>query len=193
MTDSFANARILYALPWNTDLVSAVAFIGNDKVAAANRRGDILIWNLPESGDKGPDPVRRLVGHTGAVNRLLLSPDGKTLISAGNDRTVRFWDALKSDGEPGTIILNDGFRFVGVTEKVAKLPPSPPPLTAKVVEQKPIREFTEHKEWIWGRAIASNGEELEEVAMIPCGDFLFGAHAAFFGGVLAQEIEGKVA
>ena len=43
------------------------------------------------------------------------------------------------------------------------------------------------------RAIASNGEELEEVAMIPCGDFLFGAHAAFFGGVLAQEIEGKVA
>ena len=44
-----------------------------------------------------------------------------------------------------------------------------------------------------GRAIASNGEELEEVAMIPCGDFLFGAHAAFFGGVLAQEIEGKVA
>lgn len=45
----------------------------------------------------------------------------------------------------------------------------------------------------FNRAIASNGEELEEVAMIPCGDFLFGAHAAFFGGVLAQEIEGKVA
>ena len=28
--------------------------------------------------------------------------------------------------------------------------------------------------------------------MIPSGDFLFGAHCAFFGGVLAQEIEGKV-
>ena len=160
MTDSFANARILYALPWNTDLVSAVAFIGNDKVAAANRRGDILIWDLPASGDKSPDPVRRLVGHTGAVNRLRLSPDGKTLISASTDRTVKFWDALQSDGEPGTIVMNDGYTFVGVTEKVDKLPASPPPITVKVVEQKPIREFTGHMDWIWGLGISADGKTL---------------------------------
>lgn len=29
--------------------------------------------------------------------------------------------------------------------------------------------------------------------MIPAGDFLFGADAALFGGVLAQEVEGQVA
>ena len=43
------------------------------------------------------------------------------------------------------------------------------------------------------RAIASNCEQLDEVAVIPAGDFLFGADAAFFGDVLAQEIEGEVA
>ncbi len=156
----FASAKVVFPLPWNSDIISAVAFIGKDKVAAANRRGDILIWNLPASGDKSPDPARRLVGHTGAINRLLVSPDGKTLISAGNDRTVRFWDALTSDGKPGTIVMNDGYVRAGVSEKVAKLPAPPPPVTAKVVEQKPLREFTGHKEWLWGLAISRDGKTL---------------------------------
>lgn len=156
----FKDAKVLHTFLWNSEVVSAIAFIGNDKVVAANRRGDILIWNLPPSGDKSPDPVRRLIGHTGPVNRLLVSPDGKTLISVSNDRTVKFWDALKSDGNPGTIVMNDGYVRAGVSEKVAKLPDPPPPISAKVVEQKPIREFTGHKEWIWGLTLSRDGKTL---------------------------------
>jgi WD40 repeat protein len=156
----FKDAKVVHTLLWNSDVISAVAFIGNDKVAAANRRGDILIWNLPASGDKSPEPVRRLVGHTGSINRLLLSPDGKTLISASNDHTVKFWDALKSDGNPGMLVMNDGYVRAGVSEKVAKLPDPPPPIAVKVVEQKPIREFTGHKEWLWGLALSRDGKTL---------------------------------
>lgn len=58
MIESFANSKVLFTLPWNTAGINGVAFIGNDKLAAANKKGDILIWNLT-------------------------APDGKTLIQCG--------------------------------------------------------------------------------------------------------------
>jgi RNA polymerase sigma factor (sigma-70 family) len=36
--------------------------------------------------------LARLVGHTGGVNAIAFSPDGKLLATAGNDRAVRFWN-----------------------------------------------------------------------------------------------------
>ncbi len=157
----FADAKVIHTLPWNSNVISAVAFIGNDKVAAGNNLGDILIWNLPAMGGDKLDPVRRLVGHTGAINRLLVTPDGKTLISASNDRTVKYWDAFSDAGEPGKVVLNDGVPLKnGQVESVAKLPDPPPPYEVKVVVQKPIKELTCHKEWIQALAVSSDGTRL---------------------------------
>ncbi|QDU92271.1 WD40 repeat domain-containing protein [Lignipirellula cremea] len=160
MADQFADAKVIHTLPWNSEVISAVAFIGNDKVAAGNKHGDILIYNLPSESSDKLDPVRRLVGHTGAINRLLVTPDGNTLISASNDRTVKYWDAVSDAGEPGKVVLNDGFPLKGVVEKVDKLPTPPEPHEAQVIVQKPIKELTGHKEWIQGLALSQDGKRL---------------------------------
>lgn len=160
MADPFADAKVIHTLPWNSDVISAVAFIGNDKVAAGNKNGDILIYHLPAKGSEQLDPVRRLVGHSGAINRLLVTPDGKTLISASNDRTVKYWDALSDSGVPGKVVLNDGAPLKGVVEKVDKLPALPPPHEVKVVVQKPTRELTGHKEWVQGLSQSPDGKRL---------------------------------
>ncbi|NBO93746.1 MAG: hypothetical protein EBV06_15780 [Planctomycetia bacterium] len=165
--EEFATAKVVFTLPWNSDAITTVAFLGNDTVAAGNKRGDILVWKLPAPGSKAPDPVRKLVGHTNEINRLAVTSDGKTLISCSNDRTLKFWDAvvardvrssLSSSGELGKVILNDGYARVGVSEKLAKLPDPPPPITVNVIVQKPVRESSAHKDWIWGLSLARDGK-----------------------------------
>ncbi|MCY2991083.1 MAG: protein kinase, partial [Planctomycetota bacterium] len=53
--------------------------------------------------------IRRFAGHTGAVDSVALSPDGKLAFSTGNDKTVRVWDVASGQEQR---------RFEGTTEDV---------------------------------------------------------------------------
>ena len=52
-------------------------------------------WNL--DGDK---PSARRGGHAGPVQQLAFSGDGRRLISAGGDRSVRLWDGKTGAADP---------------------------------------------------------------------------------------------
>ena len=156
---AFKDAKVVHTLPWNSEAITSVAFVGNDKVAAANKGGDILIWNLSVQDGETPGPVRHLAGHRNEINRILVTPDGKTLISASSDHRVRYWDALSEDGESGTVNLS-GFPRAAVIQLNAKPPERPEPVEVKVVVQQATRELPGHKEWVHGLAQTPDGKTL---------------------------------
>jgi WD40 repeat protein len=153
---AFAEAKLLWTLPWDADWVTAVSFVGNDRVAAGNKLGDIWMWDLPAAGEKAPMPARHLAGHTNEVTRMITTPDQRTLISASNDRTVKYWDVTTDGGAAGTVVLNAR----AIENAAAKKKKVPAAIEAKVVVQKPAKDLAGHKDWVLGLSQTPDGKTL---------------------------------
>ena len=55
-------------------------------VAAGDADGNVLVWDLTTT-----DLVARYAGHEGHVYDVTATPDGRLLISAGEDDSLLFW------------------------------------------------------------------------------------------------------
>jgi WD40 repeat protein len=159
--ESFDKAALAWALPWDADWVTAVAFLGpTRRVAAGNNLGQILLWELPEkAGDPLPSPIRRLDGHTNAITRLVATADGKWLYSASYDHTIRAWDMTAPAKGDETVVLNA--RAIAEAEarkrNGAKVPA---PIPAKVALQQAAKTFDHHKEWVTALTLSRDGSLL---------------------------------
>ena len=66
--------------------------IFNDKLEAARRVYQKPWLRLAAVSVRDPHLVRTLVGHTGRINDCAVSPDGRRILSASDDHTLRVWD-----------------------------------------------------------------------------------------------------
>jgi len=148
-----------WTLTWDADWVTSVAFIGSTrKVAAGNNLGGILVWDLPEKpGGDAPKPTLRLDGHTNCVSKLAATPDGKTLLSASYDHTVRLWDTSAVPTGEDKIVLN-AMAIADAERRKNNGAKAPPAMPATVGVVKASTAFDAHKEWVVNLDLTRDGK-----------------------------------
>jgi WD40 repeat protein len=149
---------------------------GGLRVVSASEDGTARLWTIAAHSD-GPassaktnqppagSPPLVLAGHKGAVRGLSLTPDGRTIVSGGDDGTVRLWGA--KDGKPiggaleighaGAIlavaISPDGNTILtGSADKTARL-------TARS-DGKMLRTLARHNGPVRGVAFSPRGDRI---------------------------------
>jgi len=117
------------AMDANLTGVHCLAFAPDGRMLIGGmQNGDIRSWNLTDIAH--PPPGNTFYGHTAVVEAVVFGLDGRRFVSAGVDRTFRWWDAesakqLRSVDAPsgtekvlGLSFVSDG-RLLAITVRAS--------------------------------------------------------------------------
>ncbi len=89
-TDTLSQpTKEVYCVAWSND---------GKKLYAGGQDNRIRTWEISENATENTDPILdSKFAHEGSILRLVMSEDGKTMLSTAEDRTVKIWatDPLK--------------------------------------------------------------------------------------------------
>jgi WD40 repeat protein len=151
----------LWQLPFEGSWPMAVAFVGTRYVASGNRDGTIVVWPLPDgqaAPDAPPSAIRWLQGHDNGITRLLGTPDGRHLISASLDHTVRIWDLDAPAADTAQLVLDAETRQRRARSSGKKDAPDEPGVTVQV--QREARVLSGHRAWVQALGLSRDGRRL---------------------------------
>lgn len=85
---NLGTGQLMKTFDGHNESVTNVTFLSNTQVASS---GDsvIHVWDLTTN----KEAPRRFEGHQGRIPAMAISPDGRRLLTGGDDRTVKLWDA----------------------------------------------------------------------------------------------------
>lgn len=188
--------KLRYQLTFEGSWPTAVAFAGSGRrVAAANQLGQIYLWDLPamapewkadpKKDRQAPNlaPTRRLDGHQNEISRLVVTPDGKHLISASFDRTVRIWPLDGPAAGKAEVVLDAEARKQEARRSGKKDVSAAPGIM--IDTQTACQVLEGHREWIYALGMSGDGKRLisgDAAAQIIVWDLPSGKQVARWSG-----------
>ncbi|KAI9435551.1 WD40-repeat-containing domain protein [Lactarius indigo] len=104
---SVSDRRILQIGGHGGPILSICAF--DEKIFSSSEDRSIRVWEL----STGHALISILHAHAGPINSIALSPDGRRIVSASDDASIRIFDS--DSGEPCTLPLRISNRIFSVT------------------------------------------------------------------------------
>ncbi len=101
-----SDQRILQIGGHGGPILSICAF--DEKIFSSSEDRTIRVWEL----STGHALISILHAHTGPINAIVLSPDGRRIVSASDDASIRIFDS--DSGEPCTLPLRLSNRIFSV-------------------------------------------------------------------------------
>lgn len=149
----------------------AVAFLDSGRrLVAGNQEGRLLIWDLPETPPAfespknsfrtapSTPPSKLLQGHTNGVSRLTTTPDGRWIVSASLDHSVRLWDAQAEPAGETEIVLDSESRQEEFRRTRKEETLNAPGVAVKT--QASAHVFEGHADWVEALGISDDGQRI---------------------------------
>ncbi|WP_027268774.1 TIR domain-containing protein [Leptolyngbya sp. PCC 6406] len=132
-------------------------------VAVASEEGQVSLW---EVGQNTPDltALEQFPAHEGPVNAVQFTPDGQKLVTAGSDKTIRFWNR---NGQLQTTLLGHTGQIFAVavhpTASVLISGGGDRALRLWDLNRPHITALQDHQEGVNSVAISPDGDTLASV------------------------------
>ncbi|WP_353931978.1 serine/threonine-protein kinase [Okeanomitos corallinicola TIOX110] len=139
----------------NSNSLASVIITPDGKSIASGVNKSIKFWDTATGKE-----IITLTGHEKNINKLVISADGKILISGSDDKTIKVWNLDTGKVIHTLISHTDSVYALAISKDAKTLVSASDDKTIKVWNLdtgKLIRTLTGHSDWVRALAISSDG------------------------------------
>lgn len=171
---SLYTGKIFRTLKGHTEGVKSLAISPSGQtLVSSSWDNTVKVWNLQNAGNYGPSVPQSktldngllytLVPHFEAVNCVAITPNGQTLATASEDRTIKLWNLATQKLLSTLSGHTDGVKSIAISPDGKILASASADSTIKLWDLSTgelLHTLTGHSEWVKSVAISPDGKIL---------------------------------